>query len=854
MSDDDERSPLLSAAASSKGKGIAHGSGETTPLLSSSTETPRYDGEHDEPDQDTTASVRSHQSDSPSTRSTKRRSLRWPSFIAMGILATLVVVIIALVFIVPDAVQEYAKQAAVLEPTNLSLDSITTDGVKARIQANFRLDGSRVENDHVRRVGKAATWVANSLGTEKTKVAVSLPEYGDVLLGTAVIPPLIINLREGYTTILDFVTELSPGDVEGIRTIANEWLEGRLDKLRLKGATDLTLKSGIIPLGTHNIVESLVFEANKIPSMPAYNITRLNVKDVPSPGDRKSMVAEVSLSAYNEYPVELNVPELGFDILVPGCNDDQNIIIADAVTNEIHVKPRTDVELDVHGLIRELPESLTRACPNTNSSPLDLLLKQYMNGEPATLFVRGSSQPDGSTPRWIAEILSSVTLPVPFPGRSLDGLLKNFSLTDVHFTLPDPFADENDPDSNPKVSGNVLVTAGLPAEMNFGVNVTKVRAFADVSYKGNKLGELNLKKWQGANSTRIEAEDGQEATLKIQSRINDAPLNVTDPDVFSDVIQKLVFGGESISLDIKAAVDVKVVTALGQLILKDVPAEGKIPVKPLSSGKGSFGAITPKVRSIRILDTSSTSITLQALVNITNPTPYTAHVPYINVHVMKNDTVLGHAIVQNMDVVKGSNSDMLVTARWEPSMSGKEGRHIGRELISQFISGFNTTITVKAHGDSIPGQEVLCDALSRFNFTIPAPKLDLPGETPEERSHFIRDATFHFFSSTATFTLVSPLHYNTLYVDFVNATALFNHTEPIGKIIHELPFQAPPGKSQTPKLPVEWSVGSVGYDAVRKALGGRLKLDAHAEVDIRLGNWKERFWYVGKGIGASIQI
>lgn len=269
---------------------------------------------------------------------------------------------------------------------------------------------------------------------------------------------------------------------------------------------------------------------------------------------------------------------------------------------------------------------------------------------------------------------------------------------------------------------------------------------------------------------------------------------------------------------------------------------------------GSFGEFAPKVRSLRILDTSSTSITLQALVNITNPTPYTAHVPYINIHIMSNDTVIGHATVENVDVVQGANPDILVSANWEPAMGGKEGLRIGRELISQYVSGFNTTITAKAHRDSIPGQKILCDALSRFNLTLPAPKLDLPGETPEDRSHFIRDATFHFFSSTATFTLVSPLHDNTIYIDFINATALYNHTDPVGTIIHELPFQAPPGKSQTPKLPVEWSVGSVGYDAVRKALGGKLKLDARAEVDIRLGNWKERLWYEGKGIGASIQL
>lgn len=255
-----------------------------------------------------------------------------------------------------------------------------------------------------------------------------------------------------------------------------------------------------------------------------------------------------------------------------------------------------------------------------------------------------------------------------------------------------------------------------------------------------------------------------------------------------------------------------------------------------------------------MLDTTIDSLTLQALVNVSNPSEYTAHVPFANIHLLTNGSVLGEATVENVDVVKGPNPDILVTATWRPSMGGLEGRQIGRDLISQYLSGFNTSITVKAHRQSIPGQPILCEALSRFNLTFETPKLDLPGDTPEERSHFIRDATFHFFSSTATFTVVSPLQHNTMYIDFVNATALYNHTEEVGQILHELPFQAPPGKSTTPQLPVHWSIGSVGYDAIRSAIGGRLKLDAYANVDVRLGNWRESVWYIGRGIGASVKI
>jgi hypothetical protein len=203
-----------------------------------------------------------------------------------------------------------------------------------------------------------------------------------------------------------------------------------------------------------------------------------------------------------------------------------------------------------------------------------------MHGNPASVFVRGSSLPDGDTPRWIADVLSSVMLPVPFPGRSFGNLIRSFSLTNVHFELPNPLADPDDPASDPTVSGNILVTAGVPSEMNFGMNVTKLRASADVFYHDEKFGVLNLRKWQNANSTRAEPEKGEDdATLTIQSSINNVPIKITDADVFSDAIQALMFDGEQVVLTIKALVDVKIETALGQVIVKDVPAEGKVPVK-----------------------------------------------------------------------------------------------------------------------------------------------------------------------------------------------------------------------------------------------------------------------------------
>lgn len=260
----DEAAPLLSSAEGGEGSDRdAHEPVESTPLLASTSATPGYGGDDVQTERDD-VSIRSRQSRTSTIHSADKKSRRWPSFIAMGVLACVAIAIIILAFIVPEAVQEYAQQAAVIEPTSLSIDSITTDGVRARVQANFRLDGARVKNDHVRRIGKASTWVANQLGSEEAKIDVYVPDYDSILLGSAVIPPLVVSVRDGTTTYFDFIADIRPGNVEGMRTIANDWLDGKLDRLRLNGKTDLSLKSGLIPLGTHAISETLIFEGQSL--------------------------------------------------------------------------------------------------------------------------------------------------------------------------------------------------------------------------------------------------------------------------------------------------------------------------------------------------------------------------------------------------------------------------------------------------------------------------------------------------------------------------------------------------------------------------------------------------------------
>ncbi|KAL8748432.1 MAG: hypothetical protein Q9184_007307, partial [Pyrenodesmia sp. 2 TL-2023] len=780
----------------------------------------------------------------------------------LTVLTLVLIAILGLGFAAPEVAEQYAKEAMVFEPTDLSIDSFTPTGIRARIQGNFRLDASKVHKKSVRDLGRAGTWIARAVESKPTRVDVFLPEYGDVLLGSADVPRIVLDIRNGHTTHLDFVSDLAAGDIDGIRRIADDWLDGRLGQLRVRGNADVSIKSGIFGLGTQSISNEIVFKAKQIPVMPKYQIGHLGFSEGERDG-AKGMLANVSLSVNNNYPVDFELPRFRFDILVPGCSAGADfLVLAEARTAEAKVRPKTEVNVDVSGFVRELPKILITACPDTNTSPIDRLLGSYIEGKNTQIYVRGSSRPSSSTPKWITDFMKDVVVPVPFPGHEFKDLIRNFTLANVHFGLPDPFAAPKSPKSKPRISAVVKAVIGLPEEIKFPIDVVQVRADSDVYYKKRKLGELDLSKWQHANSTRTIIPNEDQEGLLVQSIVKDAPLNITDDDVFTDVVQALIFGGKPVVLGVQAKVDVETETVLGKFVVRDIPAKGKVFVKPVSGG--NMATFSPQVGNLEILDTTKSSLTIGAKVNMTNPTEYAATVPYIDINISVNDTILGHATAHNISVIPGPNHGLPIEAIWDPSVqSGIEGTYTGRELLSQYISGYNTTLTLRTHANSFPSQPQLGAALSTFNITLPTPLLKPPPNPnhpfdpkeppPSPGPHFIDDAVFHLISSTAVLTLLSPLPHTSLYITSVSATASYNNT-PIGSLDYDLPFEVPPGVSETPRLPVAWDLGSVGHEAVKKALNGELKVDAEAKVGIRVGAWRERVWYTGKGIGAKVRL
>lgn len=502
---------------------------------------------------------------------------RWPSILAL-VLLCLLVIFIMLGFLAKESIEEYSMQAADFKPTKLSMDGLTDHGAKVHIQGDFTMNASKVKKQSVRNLGRFGTWIAHEAETGPFDADVYLPEYGNVLIGTAKIPGVKVNIRNGHTTRVSLVATVQPGSPDGIRNVANDWIDGRLGQIRLKAKAQVPLKSGLINIGKQLVEQSIVFQGGDIPTLPHYNITKLNLGEAKH--GQKGLGADASIVVQNDFPVQLTLPPVAVDVGIEGCSSsDKHIMVGTAQTGKLDIKPNSNVKVDVTGNVDKLSDPLTQVCPNSAKSPLDAFLGDYMKGQDATIYINCCKFPDPATPDWARELLKDITVPVPFAGKSMGNMIKNFSLADMHFSLPNPFAEPGTPEARPKISGIVNVDIGLPHEMNFPVDVTQVKADADIYYHKKKLGKMNLEKWQKANSTRIEGHGSDGPSLLVQSVIKNAPIEILDDNLFSEVVQALLFGGKSVLMDLKAAVSIGVDTPMGKLAVRGIPAQGVVPVK-----------------------------------------------------------------------------------------------------------------------------------------------------------------------------------------------------------------------------------------------------------------------------------
>lgn len=161
----------------------------------------------------------------------------------------------------------------------------------------------------------------------------------------------------------------------------------------------------------------------------------------------------------------------------------------------------------------------------------------------------------------------------------------------------------------------------------------------------------------------------------------------------------------------------------------------------------SINHLNPRVVSLELRNTTETSLYVSTQMNFTNPTDYSAKIPFVDVLMLYNETALAHIVARNVTVIPGHNANVSIDFSWSPlDIGGADGKQAGRSLISSIASGLNTTVTIKTHQGTIPSLPKIGQGLSAIPIDVPVPRLSTPGspdngDEDENNSHFILDST-----------------------------------------------------------------------------------------------------------------
>lgn len=645
------------------------------------------------------AEAPAQEADTESTQSKTKR--KWPVILALGSLTLAVILALVFGFAMPAAVEEYVKEAAQFEPDNLSIESFTDTGVQARIQGTVWLDASKVSKKNVRDLGRFATYIAKEVESGEMHMNIYLPGYDNVLLGSVIVPPVKMNIRNGHYNWIDIITEVQPGDPVGIRQIAHDFLDHKLSDLTVKAVVSVPVKTGLISVN-QKVTQFVTLKSGEVPDMPEPQLESLRVEewhDGNSPGSPSGIKAWAKLTVENKDlpPVNFDVPPMSFDVLLRDCGDDY-LLFAKTTSDKISIVPKQNISVSATGLMTKLPEELTSACPQSDKSPLDSFIANYMGGKEATVYIRGG-EPTPETPEWLGKLLRDTVVPVPLPVHPFDSMIKNFSLTDVHFELPESA------DGQPELSATVGVLVALPKDMNFDVDVGRVRADGYVSYEGEEMGKLDLRQWQKSRSHKVGGD------LLVESEVVKAPLRITNEDVFAKLVQKMVFKHQGVALTVHATVDVDATTALGSFVVSGIPSKGDIYVDPPKTG-----GFKQEVGEISIVHTTEDKLTMQAKVTITNPTDYYAKMPRVDADLYVNGTKVGTA--WGGGNIKPGPNEIISYVEWHKTP-------VGSQFLSQFISGYNVSLTIKP--GPLPG--------------LPALPMNITVEVPHMFGQLLKDTT-----------------------------------------------------------------------------------------------------------------
>ncbi|KAK9454255.1 hypothetical protein V1511DRAFT_420903 [Dipodascopsis uninucleata] len=184
------------------------------------------------------------------------KALKWPAITALVLGFITLITVLAVQIVEVNAPATYVRQALNLNITSISVEDLSREGVKSRVQGEISFDSSKVDDSLTRNLGRFATSIMRKAEVKETYLYIARveSESNRKVIGRASIPNIVVDIRDKHVTPIDFVSNVEDiASVQEIAKLVEQYLQGHLQGALFRGDADITIRSGILPLGTHHV-------------------------------------------------------------------------------------------------------------------------------------------------------------------------------------------------------------------------------------------------------------------------------------------------------------------------------------------------------------------------------------------------------------------------------------------------------------------------------------------------------------------------------------------------------------------------------------------------------------------------
>lgn len=754
------------------------------------------------------------------------------TYVAITITSLSVIILFILLWFAPTFAERSVKDGIGFSFQKASIVNVTEDNV-----ITMHVVGKIELEPPLFRMQRKFNYLFGTIGIQDSKLDVYYKKPPSTVaivsassMGKINLPALDLNSVSSVTGF-DFITRFVIDDTDALMEFCKDAVASKTVMWRVSGPLSVNL--GWLPWKSNADIDKTI----ELEGMNGLKET--DMKSMLFPGAHPLGGIELfgTVGIFNPSSVlSLTLGDIDFAIYLPSTNKEDK----DAQIAIVQAK-----NADLQGNRMNYFNVTGRTLPITDEAqePMEKFLTAYLHGNATQVHVRGSSfgpddQPGkkhiGSAPLWLRKALESITISVPFPGATETDLIQSLELSHIKIDFSST--------GSPLISGDAIALLKKPQEMQFHMDVLEIDPLVYLYLNTDStsaFATVRSNKPCPAKTSDGNGIDLPLGTMKVTSRLYRAPFKVLPGGQkdFEEFLNR-VFNEKKGKVYIRGTSDAKVESAFGKLTIHDLEFNGEIE----TTGLQGMQHPPPLVKSMTVVKGYEDALLAKTTLNIFSPSDVEINLGVLNMVLVFNNHLIGNTTIPELKLFPGVDNELTVSA----FLFG-DNEHV-IDFIGQYISNGpsinnNVTLTISGQHPNASKSKLLTNFLQHLTFDIQPPPFD---EEP-----LMADCQMNILSSTAVMSLRNPLEGVTLAITKINASATYEIYE-IGRLIADFedagegwkgPLVLPPPVCdqldgckgvvvESEKIPV--MTKKLGYDAIKKALGGSIEVSVESEVGVMI--------------------